>query len=56
MSINQIAKILDLRSIPYFTENDRIYADSMIVGTEIFENVEDVTNWTPQALSEWLGY
>lgn len=56
MPIKKIERILKNHCIPYYIENDRIYADSMIAGTAVFEDVEDVTDWTSDDLASWLGY
>lgn len=56
MNIIEIIKILNLHSIPHYEKDGRIYADSMIGGTDLFESVEDVTRWTYQDLLAWLGY
>jgi hypothetical protein len=56
MSNKRIAWILDNHGIPHFEENDRIYADSMIVGTELFEQTDDLTGYTVGKLRKWLGY
>jgi hypothetical protein len=56
MEIKQIEKVLKLHSVPYRIVDDRIYADSMIAGTEVFENIEDLTGYTMQQLRDWLGY
>ena len=56
MKIEYIAKILALHSVPHFTKDGRIYADSMIAHTELFEKVEDLTDFTRSELYSWLGY
>lgn len=56
MSIEKIKSVLNLHSVPYYTEAGRIYADSMIGGTKLFERVEDLTDTTPESLYQWLGY
>lgn len=56
MTIPYIIRILDLHSVPHYERAGRIYADSMIAGTGLFERVEDVTDWTHRQLLEWLGY
>ena len=56
MKIEKITKILNTHSVPYFIENSRILADSMLSGTEIFESVIDVTEVSRDELYEWLGY
>ena len=56
MSKEKICRILEQHSIPYKIVNGRILADSMISGTETFEEVKDVTDITFQDLLGWLGY
>ncbi len=56
MTPKQIAKILDLHSIPHYTKDGRIYADAMTAGTALFEEVEDLTDYTRSQLYAWLGY
>jgi len=56
MKIECIAKILDLHSVPHFTKDGRIYADSMQAFTELFEEVEDLTDFSRSELYSWLGY
>ncbi len=56
MKLEKIARILDNHSVPYYTESGRIYADCMMAGTALFEEVADLTDCTPEALRIWLGY
>lgn len=56
MIIAKIAEILTDHGVMYYTENGRIFADSMIAGTNVFEKVEDCTDWTPARLYNWLGW
>lgn len=56
MSIEKIGKILALHYVPFKILNGRIYADSMIAGTNIFEQTEDMTEKSPSEIYEWLGY
>ena len=56
MRISELIKILDLHNVPYYTENGSIYVDSMLSGTDVFENVGEVTGWSRQQLYAWLGY
>lgn len=53
---SKIIRILNAHSVPYYEADGRIYADSMLSGTEVFEKVEDVTDWTLKSLLAWLGY
>ena len=52
----EIIKTLNLHGVPHYEKNGRIYADSMIGGTDLFEIVEDVTEWSYKKLRSWLGY
>lgn len=54
--IEKIRKILDLHGVPNYTQNGSLYADSMISGKKLFEEVENVTDWTKNQLYIWLGY
>ena len=56
MNIIEIIKILNLHSVPHYEKDGRIYVDSMIGGTDLFEIVEDVTEWSYKKLRLWLGY
>lgn len=55
-NMEAVNKILDLHSVPNYTQNGSIYADSMEAGTEVFEKVENVTGWSRSQLYAWLGY
>ena len=56
MTAKRIAKILEQLSVPFYEQNGRIYADSMLSGTKLFEEIIDVTEWTRKELFDWLGY
>jgi hypothetical protein len=56
MTIQKISKILDYHGVPFFVKDNRIYADSMICGTKLFEETVDVTEYTLKDLAIWLGY
>lgn len=56
MEISRIKKILDAHSVPNFEKEGRIYADSMLAGSNLFEEVEDMTGWDLEKLRAWLGY
>ncbi len=56
MTIIVISRILKNHNIPFYVKNSRIYADSMCGGTEIYEEVIDVTDYSRAQLYEWLGY
>ena len=56
MTIAQIQTILPNHSIPFYVQNGRILADSMIAYTELFQEVVDLTDYTRQQLFAWLGY
>ena len=51
-----IIKILDLHSVPHYERDGEIYADSAIGGTALFQEVENVTDWSKRKLYDWLGY
>lgn len=52
----QICKILNMHYVPFKILNGRIYADSMIGGTDIFEVTVDMTHKSLSEVYEWLGY
>ena len=56
MTNTQIKRILDQHSVPNYESGNHIYADSMISGTAIYEQVVDLTGITKPALYQWLGY
>lgn len=56
MTISKIRSILDAHGVPCFISGGRIYADSMIACTALFECVEDLTDYTRAQLYAWLGY
>lgn len=56
MTLKHIENILKSHNVPYYIENGCIYADSMVSDTDVFEHVENVTNWTKKKLYSWLGY
>lgn len=56
MTIEQIAKILTLHSVPHLIRSGRIYADIMTAFSTPFEETEDLTDYTSSQLYAWLGY
>ena len=56
MSITQIQRILDAHGVPNFIAAGRIFADSMGAYTAPFEEIEDLTEYSPADLYAWLGY
>ena len=56
MTNQQIGKMLELHSVPFYEENGHIYADSMIAFTQLWDKVEDLTNYSRRQLLDWLGY
>ena len=56
MAITKIRAILDAHGVPNFIAAGRIYADSMRAGTSLFEELEDLTDYTRAELYAWLGY
>ncbi len=56
MTISKIKKILRGHGIPHYEKDGNVFADSMIGGTKLFEQVENVTHWSYAELMTWLGY
>lgn len=56
MTAKTIIKILEAHSVPYKMVGEHILADSMLSGTEIFDETLDVTKLTKAELLAWLGY
>lgn len=56
MSVQRIARILEMHFVPYYIACDRIIADSMIGSTKVFEQIIDLTGYTKEKLLSWLGY
>nr|DAG28823.1 MAG TPA: hypothetical protein [Bacteriophage sp.] len=56
MTNKQIKHILDLHSVPNYEKSAHIYADSMLSGTDVFDQVIDLTGISKKSLYEWLGY
>ena len=56
MKVAKICKILNMHYVPFKILNGRIYADSMIGGTDIFEVTVDMTHKSLSEVYEWLGY
>lgn len=56
MTIATIKQILKNHSVPFYELCGNVYADSMIGGTKLFEQVENVTLWSRTQLMNWLGY
>jgi hypothetical protein len=56
MNISTIKRILAEHGAPFYEENGQVFADSMISGTKLFEQVENVTKWSYSKLMTWLGY
>lgn len=52
LSNKLIASALKNHYVPYYIENERIFADDM-TGTNTYE---DLTRYTYKKLREWLGY
>ena len=51
-----IRKILEDHSIPCYEKDGHIFADTMIAGSSVFEDVEDLTGCTRKQIYEWIGY
>lgn len=56
MKNEHIRKILENHSVPCYENDGHIFADSMIAGSSLFEEVEDITGCTSRQIYEWLGY
>jgi hypothetical protein len=56
MNISTIKRILAEHGVPFYEENGKVFADSMIGGTKLFEQIENVTKWSYSKLMTWLGY
>ena len=56
MTNEKIAKMLKLHSVPFYEENEHIYADSMLAKHQLWDIVEDLTNYSRRQLLDWLGY
>lgn len=56
MSIERIAEVLTLHSVPYRIIDGHIYADTMRNGSSPLEEVEDLTGYRYHQLIAWLGY
>lgn len=56
METSRIKKVLSAHNVPNFEKEGRIYADSMLSESDLFEYVEDLTGWSMERLRSWLGY
>lgn len=56
MTIDYMIGVLNAHGVPCIVEDGRLYADSMIGNTKLFEEVVDVTDFTKDELYKWLGY
>ena len=56
MKNESIRKILENHSVPCYEKDGHIFADAMISGSSLFEEVEDLTGYTKKKIYEWLGY
>ena len=56
MANEAIRKILDNHSVPCYEKDGRIFADTMISGSSVFDEVDDLTGYTRKQVYEWLGY
>jgi hypothetical protein len=56
MTIERIKSILDSHGVPNFIAAGRIWADTMTAHTALFEEVEDLTDYSRADLFAWLGY
>ncbi len=56
MENNTIIQILKYHSVPCYEKDGHVYADSMINGLGLFEEVVDLTGYSKNKLLYWLGY
>lgn len=56
MSTAKIKRILAEHGAHFYELCGEVFADSMISGTKLFEQVENVTKWSYPKLMSWLGY
>ncbi|MGN0404035.1 MAG: hypothetical protein ACI4F1_02315 [Bariatricus sp.] len=56
MKNETIMRILKDHSVPCFQTDGHIFADTMIAGSALFEDVEDLTGYDKKQLYNWLGY
>ena len=56
MEYEKILKVLEAHGIPFFITGKQIFADSMISGTGLFEQVEEITKMNKSQFMQWLGY
>lgn len=56
MENRKIKRILDAHSVPNFEKEGRIYADSILAGSDLLEDLEDMTGWSMERLRAWIGY
>lgn len=53
----ELIRILRMHDVPTMVTFDgRVLADTMRAGSKPFEETKDVTGYTTQQLSAWLGY
>ena len=52
LSVRNIARALKNHYVPFYIENEHIFADDM-TGTSTFD---DLTGYTLKKLRDWLGY
>ena len=52
LSNKDIGRALKAHYVPYYIDNERIFADDM-TGTNTYD---DLTGYTLQKLRDWLGY
>lgn len=56
LPIFKIQDILYAHNIPYYIQDDRIYAATMEASSKPLEHVQDLTGFTRPELFAWLGY
>lgn len=52
----RLINVLKNHNVPYYERKGRVYADTMISCKSLFEEVDDLTDYTIEQVLEWLGY
>ncbi len=53
MSNNDIKRVLDAHSVPYYEHGEHLFADCMNCDNDDYI---EVTSWSKRKLYAWLGY
>lgn len=56
MENKKLLSILKSHNVPCYECGGKVFADTMISGKPVFEEVDDLTGYTLPQLREWLGY